>query len=109
MQVSEIKERFNHFEQCVEEAMHACERDNYVSPQLADSIRDLDREVHEAHDMIFSAQEESEDLVECIDRLEEMGDNAKRACQFASNISQDTQDAVLDLHKEISILKHQLH
>lgn len=109
MQVSEIKERFNHFEQCVEEAMHACQHDNYASPQLADSIKDLDREVHQAHDMVCGAQQESPDLVECIDRLEEMGDNAKRACQSASNISQETKDAVLDLHKEISMLKRQLH
>lgn len=109
MEVNEIKQRFNHFEECVEEALRACEHDSYVSPQLADCIRDLDREVHNAHAMIFAAQQESEELVDCIDRLEEMGDDAKRACQMASNLSADTRDSVLDLHKQISTLKHQLH
>jgi methyl-accepting chemotaxis protein len=109
MQVSEIKERFTHFEHCVEEAMQACQQDASVSPRLADTIKELDREVHQVHDMICNAQQESDDLVECIDHLEEMGDNAKRACQSASNLSQNTQDVVLDLHREISDLKHQLH
>lgn len=109
MQVNEIKQRFNRFEQCVQEARQACEHDSNVPAQLADNIRDLDREVHDAHDMVANAQQESEQLVQCIDRLEEMGDNAKRACQSAANVSQETQDAVLDLHKEISTLKHQLH
>lgn len=109
MEVSEIKQRFNSVEQRVEEAMRACEHDSYVSPQLADCIRDLDREIHNAHDMVFSAQEESDELVQCIDHLEEMGDGAKRACQTASNLNEDTRDCVLDLHKELSTLKHQLH
>lgn len=109
MQVSEIKQRFNRFEQCVQDAKQACEHDSNVPSQLVDNIRDLDREVRGAHDMVSNARQESDELVQCIDRLEEMGDNAKRACQAATNISQDTQDAVLDLHKEISTLKHQLH
>lgn len=109
MEVNEIKQRFNRFEQCVEEAMQACQKDTHVSPQLADCIRDLDREVHNAHAMIFAAQQESEELVECIDRLEEMGDDAKRACQMASNLNADTRDSVLDLHRQISTLKRQLH
>ena len=109
MQLSEIKERFNRFEQRVQDAVQACRQDPNVSPLLADNIRDLDREIREAHDMVFNTQEESAELVDYIDQLEEMGDNAKRACQSASNINPDTQDAVLDLHREISQLKHQLH
>ena len=109
MQMNEIKQRFDRFEQCVEDAMRACEHDSSASPQLADTLRQLDREVHEAHNMIHSAEEENSELIECIDRLEEMGDDAKRACQSASSLSANTRDSVLDLHKEISTLKHQLH
>lgn len=108
MQVNEIKQRFNRFEQCVDKAMQACQHDSNVSPQLADNIKDLDREVHAVHDQVLNAKQES-DVIACIDRLEEMGDHAKDACQSASNISQQTQSAVMDLHREISTLKHQLH
>ena len=108
MQVNEIKQRFHRFEQCVEQAMRTCEHDASVSPQLAGSLRELDREVHQVHDMVLNAQQESEQLMQCIDHLEEMGDEAKRACQ-SSNVSPDTRDSVLDLHKEISTLKRQLH
>lgn len=109
MQISEIKEHFNHFEQCVQEAMQACQQESNVSPQLADTIRSLDREVRGAHDMVLGAQQESGELIQCIDRLEEMGDDAKRACQSSSGLSQKMKSTVLDLHKEISTLKHQLH
>lgn len=108
MQVSEIKQRFNQFEQCVEKAMQACQKDANVPPQLADTIKDLDREVHAVHDQVLQARADS-DVVSSIDRLEEMGDNAKDACKSASNLSQETQNAVLDMHREISTLKHQLH
>lgn len=109
MQVNEIKQRFNRFEQCVEQAKQACQQESNVSQQLASRITDLDREVHRAHDMVLNTQQESAELVQCIDRLEEMGDSAKEACQLDANISQKTQNAVKDLHREISTLKHQLH
>jgi len=109
MQINEIKQHFNNFEQCVHDAMQACQQESNVSPRLADTIRDLDREVRGAHDMVINAQEESDDLIQCIDRLEEMGDDAKRACQSSSGLSNKMQSTILGLHKEISTLKHQLH
>ncbi|HJW26802.1 MAG TPA: hypothetical protein VJ576_18030 [Rhodocyclaceae bacterium] len=108
MQVNEIKQRFDQFEHCVEDAMQVCQQDSHVSQQLADSLSSLDREVHQAHDMICNAQQESAEMVDCIDRLEQMGDDVKRACQSASDIDQKTQDAMLDVHRKISDLKHQI-
>lgn len=109
MQINDIKQRFDQFEHCVEDAMQLCQQDSHVSQQLADTLRSLDREVHQAHDMVFNAQQESAELVNCIDRLEDMGDNVKRACQSTSDLDQRTQEAMMTVHRQISDLKHQLH
>lgn len=109
MQVNEMKQRFNQFEQCVEDAKQACQQDSSVPQQLASNIQDLDREVHRAHDLVQGAQQQSAELVQCIDRLEQMGDNVKQACQQAGSISDRTQNACMDVHRQISDLKHQMH
>ncbi|HZX32217.1 MAG TPA: hypothetical protein VFF03_12765 [Rhodocyclaceae bacterium] len=109
MQINEIKQRFGQFEHSVEDAVQLCQQDTHASQQLADAVRDLDREVHQAHDLVCGAQQESAEITSCIDRLEDMGDDVKRACQSASDLDRKTQDAMMSVHRQISDLKHQMH
>ena len=48
-------------------------------------------------------------IVECVDRLEDMGDDAKRISRSEAHISPQVETAVTRVHAELSQLKHQLH
>lgn len=109
MEVNDIKKRFDQFEHSIEDAKQMCQQDSKASRQLTDSLRNLDQEAHRAHDMVFNARQQSAELVDCIDRLEDLGDDVKRACQQSAGIGQQTQQAMLDVHRQISDLKHQMH
>lgn len=109
MEVNDIRKRFDQFEHCIEDAKQMCQQDSKASRQLTDSLRNLDQQAHQAHDLVFNAQQQSAELVDCIDRLEDLGDDVKRACQQSAGISQQTQQAMMDVHRQISDLKHQMH
>ena len=48
-------------------------------------------------------------MVECIDSLEDMGDEAKRISRSDDHIAGQLETAVTRVHAELSKLKHQLH
>ena len=48
------------------------------------------------------------DIIQCIDDLEAIGDEAKRACT-STRPSPQVQSVVVRVHDELSNLKHQLH
>jgi hypothetical protein len=48
-------------------------------------------------------------MVEAVDNLESMGDEAKRISRSASTMSPQVETAVTKVHAELSNLKHQLH
>ena len=55
-------------------------------------------------------QSQDENQVQrCIDELEQLGDRAKDACEQSGNIDSELRDAVMQAHRELSSLKHQLH
>jgi hypothetical protein len=48
-------------------------------------------------------------MVECIDNLESMGDEAKRISRSMPSMPAQVESAVTRVHAELSNLKHQLH
>ncbi len=107
MQVSEIKRQFNHIEQTIDQATQACRMSQGVPSDLKQCITELDRQTDEAR-QVMQSQDESR-IRECVDDLEELGDRAKRACEMSENVDDGLRDAVMQAHRELSDLKHQLH
>jgi hypothetical protein len=53
--------------------------------------------------------QDQQQIVQCIDNLEQLGDRARDACQQAQNVNGQLRQAVMQVHSELSNLKHQLH
>jgi septal ring factor EnvC (AmiA/AmiB activator) len=107
LQASEIQQRFTTIRRTIGEAERACESAGDSSPELREHLHKLADEARSADAIIRSAQQEQ--IVECIDRLEDMGDEAKRLSRSDDHISAKLESAVTKVHAELSQLKHQLH
>lgn len=107
MQVNEIRQRFNHIEQTIEQASEACRTSAGIPSDLKQCISELDQQTGEAR-QVMQSQDESR-IIQCVDDLEELGDRAKDACEHAYDLDDDVRDAVLQAHRELSDLKHSLH
>ena len=109
MQAEEVRQRFTQIEQTIHQMSEACQRaGGDVSNDLKNSIQQLDQRSGQARQELQQAQDE-ESIRQCVDELEELGDQAKAACERSGNIDQQLKNAVLQAHQELSQLKHQLH
>jgi uncharacterized protein YukE len=109
MQANEVQQRVSQIKQTIQQASQACESaGERVSESLKNSIQQLDqRSDQAAHTLQQSSDEAS--IRQCVDELEQLGDQIKSACERSENIDQSVKDAVLKAHKELSELKHQVH
>jgi uncharacterized coiled-coil DUF342 family protein len=107
MQSSEIQQRFNHIEQTVRQMSQACQSASDVPSDLKQCITELDQQTGQAKQVLQSQNENQ--IIQCVDSLEDLGDRAKAACEQAGNLNQNVRDAVMQAHKELSDLKHNLH
>jgi hypothetical protein len=48
-------------------------------------------------------------IVQCVDDLESLGDEAKRVCRMDAQMEPRLKEAVTRVHDELSDLKHKLH
>lgn len=109
MRIEEVRQRFNQIEQTIHEASQACERAGEGVPvDLKNSIQKLDQRSSQVREELQQAQDE-EKVIRCVDELEELGDNAKTACEKESGCDQQLKQAVMQAHEELRNLKHQLH
>lgn len=108
MQANEVRQRFTKIEETIHQATQACQRANSVSTELKKSIQQLDERSEQAHEELKQTQD-ADSIRQCVDELEQLGDQAKYACERAGNVDQDVKKAVLQAHQELSELKHQLH
>lgn len=106
LQANEIQQRFNHIQQTIKEAEQAC-RSGDAPDELKDCIQKMARESQQASQVMQSQDQQR--MVECVDNLESMGDEAKRISRSASTMSPQLETAVTKVHSELSNLKHQLH
>jgi len=107
MQSRELQQRFSHIEQTIHQAAQACEKATGVPMDVKDSIQQMDQQTGQARQTMQS-QDESR-IMECVDNLEQLGDRAKNACERAGQVDETLRNAVMQAHRELSELKHQLH
>lgn len=108
MQSSEIQQRFSHVENTIHQAAQRCQSDQTVPMDLKDCIQQLDQKASQARTTLQSQDENQ--IRQCVDDLEELGDRAKDACeQSQGNVDNELKSAIMQAHRELSDLKHQLH
>ncbi len=109
MQAEEVRKRFSQIEQTIRQASQACERAGAGVPMdLRNCIQQLDSQSSQAREQLKQTQDE-QSIIDCVDQLEELGDQAKAACEGQQNVDQQLKQAVMQAHQELSQLKHQLH
>lgn len=108
MQFNEIQQRFSHIEQTIHQAAEACESATGVPMDLKDSIQQLEQRSGQAKSILQQAKDE-ESIRQCVNDLEQLGDKARDACQQAPRVDEGLKNVVMQAHRELSDLKHQLH
>ena len=107
MQINEIQQRFSHIEQTIHQAAQVCESTASVPMDLKDSVQKLEQQSNQAKSMMQQGDEEN--IRQCVNELEQLGDRAKDACQQAPKVDESLKNMVMQAHRELSDLKHQLH
>lgn len=108
MQSNEIQQRFSKIEQAIHQAAQACEHASGVPMDVKDSIQQLEHKSQQARDVMRQPEDEAR-VRQCIDDLEQLGDRARDACQQGGKVDDQLSSAVMQVHRELSDLKHQLH
>jgi methyl-accepting chemotaxis protein len=106
MQANEIQQRMTQVEQSVHHAAKCCETATTLPMDIKDSVQELDQKVMQARETMQSSDENQ--MRQCIEDLEQLGDRAKDACEQSSNIDGELRDAIMQAHRELSDLKHQM-
>lgn len=108
MQTEQIKQRLSQIDQSIDQANQACRFAGNAPATLQECLMSLDRESEQAMQMAQRSGSDGE-IRDCVDRLEELGDQAVQACREAGDISPQLSNSVQQAHDAISNLKHQLH
>ncbi|RZI39911.1 hypothetical protein EGT07_26385 [Herbaspirillum sp. HC18] len=109
MQANELQQRLVHVENTVHDAARRCESAQAVPMDIKNCMHELDQKIGQARNMMQSNQGE-EKLRQYVDDLEELGDRAKDACEHSKgNVDAELKNAIMQAHRELSDLKHQLH
>ena len=108
MQAEKVRESFDYIQQCVSGATQACQRAPGTPATVRSCIETLGQESSEAQEMMQRDIDELE-LRSFVDRMEEHGDEALKACREADGLAPDLEHAVRRAHDSISDLKRQLH
>jgi hypothetical protein len=107
LQTSEIQKRFRAIEQTIDEASDACRADSSVSADLKQCVQWLDRQSAQARSVIDSS--DTTRMAQVVDDLEQIGDQAVRACKASTQVNPEVRNAIVKAHDALSDLKHQLH
>lgn len=109
MQPNQVKEHIGAIDLRIDKAAQLCQTSADVPEQLRQSLSELSRESDQALQMLANEQNDNR-IVQCVDRLEKLGDRAMHACkQGGNNVDEQVQAAVKEAHDAISDLKHRLH
>jgi len=107
LQTAEIQQRFNHLQQTIGEAEQACKSSQDTPNEVRDCIEKLARESQQAQSVMQSNDQAR--IVECVDNLEEMGDEVKRVSRSSPQMPAHLEAVVTRVHAELSDFKHKLH
>jgi predicted nucleic acid-binding Zn-ribbon protein len=109
MQSNEVQKRVSQIKQTIQLASQACDSaGDSVPGHIKSSIEQLGQRSDQAAKTLQQSSDEAS-IRQCVDELEQLGDQAKTACEGASNVDQKVKDAVIKAHQELSQLKHQVH
>jgi phage shock protein A len=107
LQSNEIQQRFNSIQQAIGTAAQTCQREADAPSELKDCIERLDRDASQASQVMQSNDENR--IRQCVEDLEQLGDEAKRVCREQPQTAPQLKEAVMRVHDQLSDLKHQLH
>jgi hypothetical protein len=107
LQSTEIQQRFSRIEQAIGQAAQTCINEATAPQQLKECIQRLDRQSSMAKEVMQSQDEHR--IRQCVDDLEMLGDEAKRACKADGQVTPQLKEAVTKVHDALSKLKHELH
>ena len=105
LQANEIQQRFTHIQQTIQEAQQACQQD--APDEIRNVIEKLSNEARQAQSVMQSNDQQR--IQQCVDNLEDMGDEAKRISRSLPTMPAHLEAAVTRVHAELSDLKHKLH
>jgi ABC-type transporter Mla subunit MlaD len=105
LQANEIQQRFTHIQQTINEARQACQQD--APDEIRNVIEKLSNEAKQAQSVLQSNDQQR--IQQCVDSLEDMGDEAKRISRSLPTMPAHLEAAVTRVHAELSDLKHKLH
>lgn len=107
MQANQVKSEFPSIKRSVGEASQLCQTTGDVPESVRDVLSQLSRQTDEASNFLES-EKNDEKILQCIDELEELGDQAKNACR-TSQVNEQVAQAVIKAHDAISDLQRRLH
>jgi glutamine amidotransferase PdxT len=108
MQPSSVKEHFPHVKQCIDNAAQLCQITKDIPDELRDSLSLLGRESDAARQLL-EQEKDADNIRQCVDRLEKLGDRSMQACKQSGKIDWEVESAVREAHDAIAELKHGLH
>ena len=109
MQANEVQQRVNQIKQTIHQACQACDSaGDSIPSNIKSSIEKLGQRSDQAAKTLQQSSDEAS-IRKFVDELEQLGDQAKTACDSAANVDQKVKDAVNKAHQELSQLKHQVH
>jgi len=108
MQIQDLQKRMNHVGQTIHHAAEVCNATSDVPTDLKQCIQEMDQQSEQATQMMQQTQDE-DTVIDCVERLEELSDQARDACEQAGDIDGELRTAVMQAHQELSDLKKQLH
>jgi ElaB/YqjD/DUF883 family membrane-anchored ribosome-binding protein len=109
LQMNEIQQRFNHVEQVIHDAAQAVQSSTRMPMDVKDCIQKLEEQTDKAKQTLQQAKDENQ-VIQVIDQLEDIGDEARDVIERNGNAVEDTvKSIVMQAHRELSDLKHQLH
>lgn len=107
LQANEIQQRFTHIQQTIGEAERAVKSAQDAPPEIRDCIEKLAEQSSKAQEVMRSNDQAR--MVQCVDSLESLSDEAKRVSRSASTMPANLETAVSRVHAELSDLKHKMH
>lgn len=107
MQANQVKSEFPSIKQSVAQAAQMCQTANDVPDNVRGALDQLNRQTDEAG-RFLERETNDQKILQCIDELEELGDQAKNACR-SSQVSDQVAQAVIKAHDAISDLQRRLH
>ena len=107
MQLSQVKEYFPGVKQRIDSAAQLCQTTTDVPDSVRSRLAKLDSEADETARVLEKEGNEN-NILQCIERLEKLGDRVVSACNSVK-VNQQVEQAVRQAHDAISNLKHRLH